>query len=219
MSEDVKTRRKYDSRRRQQQAERTRNDIVESAHALFVDRGYLGTTMTEVAHAAEVAVETIYRGFGSKAALFAAVVEAAVAGGVHRAQRPVEERPAIRAVIDEPDPRQQIERYVATQPGIHERLGPLVHALRAAADVEEQLADVWERLENQRLEGMGRFAQLLAERGALPEDLSVDEARDVLWTLNSHDVYDKLVTQRGWTPKRYQHWLTDTLTSTLLPRN
>jgi AcrR family transcriptional regulator len=175
--------------------------------------------MTDIADAAEVAVETIYRGFGSKAALFAEVVEAAVAGGAQRAQRPIDQRPAIRAVMDEPDPRLQIERYVATQPGIHQRLGPLVHALRAAADVEEQLADVWERLENQRLDGMGRFAQLLADRGALQEDLSVEDARDVLWTLNSHDVYDKLVEQRGWTAQHYQRWLTDTLTFALLTSN
>lgn len=216
MGDPVKTRRRYDSRRRQQQAERTRRDIVDAAHALFVDRGYVGTTMTAIADAAEVAVETIYRGFGSKAALFEAVVEVAVAGGAKRASRPVEERPAIRAVIDEPDPRRQIQRYVATQPGVHERLGPLVRTLKAAADVEEQLADVWERLEGQRLDGMGRFAQLLAERGALQEGLSVEMARDVLWTLNSHVVYEKLVEQRGWTPQRYEGWLTKTLIATLL---
>lgn len=216
MTDDVNTRRKYDSRRRQQQAERTRHDILEAAHALFVDRGYVGTTMTAIADAAEVAVETIYRGFGSKAALFEAVVEVAVAGGAQRAQRPVDERPAIRAVIDEPDPRRQIERYVATQPGIHERLGPLVVALRAAADVEEPLADVWDRLESQRLDGMGRFAQLLADHKALRPGISAEEARDVLWTLASHAVYEKLVELRGWTPERYQRWLTKTLTSALL---
>jgi AcrR family transcriptional regulator len=216
MSDRVNTRRKYDSRRRQRQAERTRQDIVEAAHLLFAQLGYIGTTMSAIAHEAEVAVETIYRGFGSKAALFEAVVEAAVAGGAERASRPVEERPAIRAVIEEVDPRRQIQRYVATQPGIHERLGPLVRTLRAAADVEEALADVWERLERQRLDGMGRFARLLAERGALQGGLSVEEARDVLWTLNSHAVYEKLVDQRGWTPQRYERWLTNTLMSALL---
>lgn len=216
MADRVKTRRTYDSRRRQQQAERTRQDIVDAAHALFVERGYVGTTMTAIAEAAEVAVETIYRGFGSKAALFEAVVEAAVAGGAQRASRPVEERPAIRAVIEERDPRRQIELYVATQPGIHERIGPLVRALKAAADVEDTLAHVWERLERQRLDGMGRFADLLADRGALHEGLSVEEARDVLWTLNSHAVYEKLVEQRGWTPQRYERWLTNTLIATLL---
>lgn len=216
MADPVKTRRKYDSRRRREQAERTRRDIIDAAHGLFVDRGYVGTTMTAIAEAAGVAVETIYRGFGSKAALFEAVVESAVAGGAQRAQRPAEERPAIRAVIEETDPRRQIERYVATQPGIHSRMGPLVVALRAAADAEDSLSDMWERLEGQRLEGMGRFAQLLSDRGALRPSLSTQEARDLLWTLSSHAVYEKLVEQRGWTPERYERWLTDVLTTTLL---
>lgn len=219
MSEQVKTR-KYDSRRRRAQAERTRQDIIEAARELFTDRGYVGATMTAIAGSAGVAVETIYRGFGSKADLFEAVVEAAVAGGASRAATPVEQRPAIRAVIEETDPHRQMERYTATQPGIHARIGPLLHTLKAAAQVEGSLAEVWDRLENRRLDGMGRFARLLADRGALRPGMSADEARDVLWTLTSHAVYEKLVEERGWTAAHYQRWLTGTLTAALLrPRD
>jgi hypothetical protein len=53
-------------------------------------------------------VETIYRTFDGKAALFKAAVEAAIAGGTERAERPVEERPAIRVVMEEPDPRRKL---------------------------------------------------------------------------------------------------------------
>jgi hypothetical protein len=35
----------------------------------------------------------------------------------------------------------------------------------------------------QRLDGMGRFAQRYWRRAALRLGLSVDEARDVLWTI------------------------------------
>lgn len=216
MDESVKTRRRYDSRRRREQAERTRQDIIEAAHELFTDRGYAATTMVDVAAAAEVAVETVYRAVGSKAALLEAVIEAAVAGGAARAQRLVQDRPAIRAVIDEPDPRRQLERYAATQPGIHARLGPLVRVLHAAADAEPSLAATWDYLEGQRLDGMERFARLLADRGSLRPGMSSDDARDVLWTLNSHAVYAKLVEHRGWTPQQYQDWLADTLAATLL---
>ncbi|MPZ73105.1 MAG: TetR family transcriptional regulator, partial [Nitriliruptorales bacterium] len=76
-------------------------------------------TMNDIAEAAGVAVETVYRGFSSKAVVSQSAVEAAVAGGAERAAVPAEERPAIRAVIDEPDPRRQQELYAATQPGIH----------------------------------------------------------------------------------------------------
>ena len=129
MTEVVKTRRRYESRRRQEQAAQTRGDILAAAGKLFRERGYGATSMPLIATESGVVVETVYRAFGSKAGLFRAVMEAVLAGGATRADVPVEERPAIRAVIEEPDPRRQIELYVATQPGIHRRSGPLLRAL------------------------------------------------------------------------------------------
>jgi AcrR family transcriptional regulator len=217
MSEDVKPRRRYDSTRRQAQAAQTRQDILAAAHDEFLERGYAGTTVAAVARAGGVVVETVYRGFGGKAGLFKAVVEAAVAGGVARAQVPVEERPAIRAVSAETDPRRQLQRYAATQPGIHARMGPLMRVLAGAAASDPELAQVLRELEDFRLAGMGRLAQLLADRGALRPALTAEHARDILWTLASHATYDQLVTQRGWPPELYQTWLADTLSHTLLP--
>ncbi|HYY78220.1 MAG TPA: TetR family transcriptional regulator [Actinomycetes bacterium] len=219
MSEGVKPRprRRYDSTRRQAQAAQTRQDVLDAAQRLFVERGYAATTMAAIAAAAGVVVETIYRAYGSKAGLFKAVVRAAVAGGAARAERPVEQRPAIQAVIAEPDPHRQLALYAATQPGIHARAGPLLRVLAGAAAADPQLARVWEQLEAERLAGMGRFAQLLAERGALRPGLSVDEARDLLWTLASLAVHDLLVLQRRWPPERYRDWLAATLARALLP--
>jgi hypothetical protein len=67
-----------------------------------------------------------------------------------------------------------------------------------------------------RLEGMGRFAQHPRETGVLRPGMSVDEARDVLWTLNSHEVHQMLVGKRGWSQKRYRNWLAQMLASALL---
>ena len=214
---DVKSRRGYESPRRRQQAAQTRRDILAAAGALFRERGYGGTSMPDLAVAAGVSVETIYRTFGSKAALFRQVIEAAVAGGSTRADIPVEERPAIRAIIEEPDPRRQIELYAATQPGIHRRSGPLLRALRDAAAADKELASLWKGIEEQRLGGQGRVAGMLAERGALGPGLAVDEARDVIWTLCSLAVYDLLVVERGWTSERYEQWLAANLAANLLP--
>jgi hypothetical protein len=153
-------------------------------------------------------VETIYRGFEGKPGLVEAAVEAAVAGGTQRVERPVEQRPAIRAVIDEPDPHRKLERYAVTQPGIHERLGPLYRTLAEAAAMEPDLESIRDdELEMQRLDGMGRFAQHCWSRAALRRGMSVDEARDILWSINSHEVRRMLVTERGWSPQQYRDWL------------
>jgi len=216
MTEDVKTRRRYESPRRQEQAAQTRRDLLAGAATLFRQRGYAATSMPLIASEVGVAVETIYRAFGSKAGLFKAVVEAAVAGGTERADTPVEQRPAIKALIEEPDPRRQIEMYTATQPGIHRRSGPLLGALRGAAATDPELAQLWDQIEASRLVGQGRFTGMLAERGVLRDGLSIEEARDLTWTLCSLAVHDLLVIDRGWSGERYQAWLTEGLTRELL---
>lgn len=214
----VKPRRRYESRLRREQAARTRRAIVAAALDAFLEHGFAGATMQRIADAAGVVVETIYRTFGGKAALFEAAVEAAVAGGVERAERPPEQRPAILAVIDEPDPRRKVERYAETQPGIHARLGPLYRVLAEAAALDPDLVAVREQLEAQRLAGMGRFARHLADAGVLRPGLSVEEARDVLWTLCAHATYLMLVAERGWSPERYRVWLAEMLAAALLRR-
>jgi AcrR family transcriptional regulator len=219
MTEDVNTPRRYVSRRREEQAARTRQDILAAGGSLFREQGYSATSMARIAAEAGVVVETIYRIFGSKAGLFRSVMEAVLAGGASRAEVPVEERPAIRAVIDEPDPRRQIALYAATQPGIHRRAGPLLRALRGGVASDPELKALWDEMEAWRLEGQGRFVEMLANRGRLRQGLSVDEARDVLWTLCSLAVYDLLVIERAWTDERYQAWLTAALTRELLPES
>ena len=65
MTEEVKPRRAYRSTKRAEQVAQTRRDILATAGALFRARGYTGVSMPTVASESGVAVETIYRAFGS----------------------------------------------------------------------------------------------------------------------------------------------------------
>lgn len=215
MTENVKPRRRYQSRRRAAQAEQTRRDIVTAAGVLFRQRGY-AVPLADIASEAGVVVETIYRIFGTKASLFRAAVEALLAGGAGRAEVRVEERPAIRAILEEPDPRRQVGGYAATQPGIHRRAGPLLRALRDARGSDPELRRLWDEMEAWRLDGQGRFVRMLADRGVLRPGLTVDAGIDIAWTLCSLAVYDSFVLDRGWEDERYQAWLTDALARELL---
>lgn len=216
MSEPVKSRRRYTSPRRREQAAQTRADILAAAGTLFRERGYSGTSMPSIASVAGVVVETIYRSFGSKAGLFRAVVEAMLAGGASRAEVAVEERPAIKAVINEPDPRRQVVRYAATQPGIHRRAGQLLRALHEAAATDPELQRLWDEMEAWRYSGQSRFVEMLADRGHLRPELPVTEACDLVWTLCSLAVHDLLVLGRGWSYERYEAWLAAALVRELL---
>ena len=83
---------------------------------MFLERGYSGATIPAIATEAGVAVETVYRSASGKAGLLAAAVQAALAGGVERAELPVEQREGIRRVIEESDPRQQLAASDFTTP-------------------------------------------------------------------------------------------------------
>lgn len=59
---------------------RTRHKILTAAEAIFLKKGFLATSMDEVAAAAGVSKQTVYSHFGSKETLFVEIVEA-MAGG------------------------------------------------------------------------------------------------------------------------------------------
>jgi hypothetical protein len=61
-------------------------------------------------------------------------------------------------------------------------------------------------------------AGALHEEGHFRSGVSMEEARDLLWSHNSPELYDLLVLQRGWPPERYGRWLAASLTAALLPR-
>ncbi|MGH3367795.1 MAG: TetR/AcrR family transcriptional regulator [Nocardioidaceae bacterium] len=216
MSENTRPKRRYDSTGRRRQAEDTRARVVAAATQVFLERGYAGATIPAIAAEAGVALQTVYRAAPGKAGLLAAAVTAAVAGGSARAEGPVEERPAIRAIIDEPDRAQQLRRYTHTQPGIWARVGPLLRVLEAAASSEPELRQLQHDEDAQRHAGLTRFGQLLQERGALREDLNPEHAAEIIMTLGSLATYDSLVATHGWTHDEYETWLADTLQHCLL---
>ena len=60
-----------------------------------------------------------------------------------------------------------------------------------------------------------RVKRLFEERRA-KEGLTLDDARRILWMYTSRDVYRMLVHEGGWSPERYQEWLSQTLLATLV---
>ena len=76
----VNSPRPYRSARREAQASETRTRIVRSARDLFLEKGFPATTIAAIARHAEVAADTVYASFGSKAALLKAVLDVAIGG-------------------------------------------------------------------------------------------------------------------------------------------
>jgi AcrR family transcriptional regulator len=217
MSENATPRRRYDATKRRLQSAQTRRRIVDTAARVFVERGYTAATIPLIAAEAGVAVETVYRSATGKAGLLREAIQATLAGGAEWAELPVEQRPGIQRVIEETDPRRQLRAYAATQPGVWSRVGPLLRVLDEASGGEPALAQLRTELADQRLHGLRNLANLLADRGALKPGLTIDKARDLIWTLCAQANYDALVTARGWSHADYREWLAEALAAALLP--
>ena len=211
----VKPRRRYDSSRRQAQASLTRRSILTAARDLFVAHGYAGTTMAEVAEAADVSIETVYKAFRNKSGLVKALFDVAIVGDDQPI--PMLQRERVNKMRDEPDPRQKLLMYGEHLSEAGGRAGQLQLLIRSAAASDPEASAVWNQMVQERLTGMTEFARALYEGGHLRSDVTLEEARDVLWTYNSVELFDLLVLQRGWDPDRYGRWIAEAMIAALLP--
>ncbi|HXD53529.1 MAG TPA: helix-turn-helix domain-containing protein [Solirubrobacteraceae bacterium] len=206
--------RRYDSSRRREQAARSRREVLAKARALFLAQGFRATTMASIAAAAGVSVETLYASWGSKTGIVEALVREALRGDADAP--PLERGEAVAAIQAEPSARRALGLYGELLARVQPQLAPVLRLLGEGAQSDAALAAILERNRRDRLEAMGRFAAHLAERGALGEGVSRERARDVLWTLNSPELYELLVEQRGWSAAEYGSWVAETLASALL---
>ena len=186
--------------------------ICAAAYRLFSDKGYLATSIDDIAAAAGVARPTIFTAVGPKATILRLVVDHALAGD--DAPVPIAERPWWREAIDEVDPVRSIRLHARNMSLINQRAAPVLRALETAAAVDPEAAELWGRFQQQRHDGVNEFAVALTGKTT---SVRYDESTitDTLCMLAA-DAYLRLVRDAGWTTERYQDWLTDVLLRLLL---
>jgi len=211
----TKVKRSYDASRRREQARARRLDVVLAARDLFERDGFRPTTIAAVAAHADVSPESVYKGFGSKAALAKAVFDLVIAGDDEPI--PVAERPAAQAVRDEPDARRKIAMFVAGLAQRQARSARVQILIRDGRHVDDSLARVWAKLNDEGLAGMTMLGRHLLETGQLRDGIDLGEVRDVLWNYLAIDTYERLVLTQGWPLERYSHWLAHAITSAICP--
>ncbi len=214
MSSPVNPRRAYDSSRRQEQAQQTRLAVLDAGRRLFLERGYANTTVAAVAADAGVSVETVYKAFANKPGLVKALFDVAVVGDDEPV--PMLQREFVQRNMAEPDPRKKLAGYGEHLAEVAPRACPVQLVVRDAASTDPGAAELWEQLQGERLAGMTVFAQHLHKGGHLRRGVSAAEARDVLWTHNSVELWDLLVNRRGWTNQRFGRWVGHQLIAALL---
>jgi AcrR family transcriptional regulator len=198
----------YRSERRQRQAQATRRDIVRAARRLFARQGYAGTSMSDVARAAGVAVQTIYASCGSKRDLVLALVDAI------DEEADVASLSTQLAMSDQPEEILALGVRLTRQ--LHERCGDIIATLLSAAAVEPDAAAAAAEGRRRHRDGCSRAAARLGALGALRDDVTVDRAAALIATLTWQPIYAQLTAEHGWSLDDCERWITTTLSRTLL---
>jgi AcrR family transcriptional regulator len=209
---EATTGRAYDGRRRREQAERTRDAVLDAALERFVLRGYGATTIADVAAAAGVSVETVYKRFRNKAGLVRAIRDRALIGS---GAVPAEAR-SDALHVEHDDPRAIIEGWGRLTAEVAPRVAPILLVVRDAAAVDPDLVSLRDELDAARLQRMGDNARRLAERGHLRAGVTETEARDVMFAATAPELYELLVLRQGWSAERYGAFVADAMLATLV---
>lgn len=215
MATDTKRRRPYSGTGGQARTRLARTAVVQAARTLFLEYGYAGTTIEAISDLSDVPPATVYRLFSSKLGILKALLDVSIAGDDEAVA--LEDRPHVRALLADPDPRNQLSGFAGITSGIMARTEPVYRILVSAAGSDPDAAALLARQTRHRQQGQARIARFLARAGALRPRLREREAADIIHALMSPEVYRLLVGDRGWTPERYEQWLKGVLIDQLLP--
>ncbi|MDQ1445942.1 MAG: hypothetical protein QOI20_2406 [Acidimicrobiaceae bacterium] len=227
------TKRAYDAAARQARAEQeraaTRRRVVQAAVDLFTERGYVATTMADVAERAGVALQSVYKAGSSKFDLLHLAADVAVAGD--HDQVLLKDRPDIAGLADEPDLRRQVEAFARFASATVNRALPLLIAEREAAAVEPRAAERLHAVQLRRLDTFKAAAANLhldqlpqraktgkggghskGNKGGTPGTKAADVAR-TLWAIASPEVCILQRRTLGWSARQHADWL-----AAVLPR-
>jgi len=214
MPERVKPSSRPDFPRRRARARATRIRVLDAARVLFIERGYVATTIDAIAERADVSPETIYAVFGTKRSLLAGLVDASIAGDVDAT--PILEREWVQEMRGEPDPGRRLRMLAGHGRLILERRAAIDEVVRGAASADPEIAALRDLGMEQRFAGQRELLRVVVGATGLREGLDLDTAAAVLYAIGSPETYRLLVVDRGWGGDRFERWYGETLERLLL---
>jgi AcrR family transcriptional regulator len=200
--------RPYDSSSRAENAEATKAAILAAANALFSNRGIDKVKIADIADRAGVAGSTVYSVFKSKEGILRALMRESLFGPQFRQAQ------SLLAGVT--DPVSQVALTASVARAIYESESSDLGLLRGSSGFSPSLRKIEEEFESLRYAMQEERLTKLRDSGRLRQNLTIDESRRIMWMFTSRDVYRMLVREGGWTPDRYQDWLSQTLLEALV---
>ncbi len=199
--------------------ERSRQRLVVGAAEVFAERGYTGTTVSEIASRAGVSLRTLYTAWGSKRRLLRASVEYTMTGSATGVTDGTWV-PQLRRLLDAEalsDPRARLRRVAMIFRQIAERMGHIWRLVQDGAAVDPGVAQDRDELEALRRRSLAGMLEGIDERALLP-GLTMDGAVDTMLVIAGPSSYETLVHSRGYSLDEFERWVGDTLIAALLVR-
>jgi AcrR family transcriptional regulator len=196
------------SSRRAVQAAETRRVILDAALRLFTAQGYGATSVGQIAEEAGVAVPTVYASAGTKPALLRQLLDRLdEQAGV----------PGLAAeLVSSDDALTVLNLSIRLIRQLAERCGDIIAALRSAAGVEPEMAELYADGLARHRAGAELTVGRLADLGRLRPDVPPERATAILATLSSPATYASLTGDYGWSFDQCEAWLQDLLRHQLL---
>ena len=190
---------------RQAQVAHTEQRILAAATGLFLEGGYLATTLEAVARRAQVGARTVYLRFGTKAALFKRVIDVAIAGDTEPVD--VLGRDWMQAALTAPTTAERIAASAAASRQIMQRTGGLFAVAQQAAAVEPLIAGFWQQGREQTRHTFAVFWTRMAEDGLLGPGADLTWLTDTTSILAAAETYLLITRTTGWDLDAYERWL------------
>jgi AcrR family transcriptional regulator len=206
--------RPYRSALRDEQSRATRRRIVDAGAELFVERGYVPTTIDAIAERAGVSRRTVFNAVGGKATVLKLAFDWTLAGD----DEPVAigDRPEVRRLMQDADPAALLDGWIAMNAAIARRLAPLHHVLVVAADADPDAAALLATTDQQRAQGARAVIDRLAELGGLRPELDPAEAAAIADVLIDPMPHQRLVRFYRWSFETYAGYLQRIAAASLL---
>jgi AcrR family transcriptional regulator len=193
---------------RTQQAAATKRHIVLAARRRFAADGYAATTVEAIAAEAGVAQATVYKAFGTKRAMAGALNEL------------IDEEAGIEGFVDAiatgSDPWELLHTAVQLNRSLFEHCGDIIAAVRGAAAVEPDFADVYAEGQRRHTAGTMFLADRLAAMGALRDDIDPAAAAGIIGMYAHNETFAMLTADYGWTINQCEERLTSQVCEMLL---
>lgn len=206
--------RRYYSPLRERKAAATKAAICEAAARLFVEDGYVLTSMKAVAVEAGVGERTVYAAFPTKRDLFVHCLRTATrVDGADAASQLLDRIEGLG------DPVAVVRATVDYFCDLMERAGPLIFTIVEASASDPDVGSFHVTGRERVLESMRTSAARVHELGGLAEDVSVDDAADILYVLLSSHVCHLLMDHLDWSSERYRAFLHEVVATQVLRRD